>query len=133
MIIIKEVTNNNGGSAQPSDFSGTITGVTASGGNTWTGTASPGVDKTLTAVGSYNVTENAATGYTPSYSTDCTGSIAFGETKTCTINNNDNAPALHLRKTITNDNGGGGCCHRLDADRDRDRRFADQPVGHHAG
>src|SRR5258706_14865997 len=25
---------------------------------------------------------------------------------TCTINNNDNAPQLHLRKTITNDNGG---------------------------
>jgi hypothetical protein len=33
--------------------------------------------------------------------------VPFGGNVTCTINNNDNAPALHLRKTITNDNGGG--------------------------
>jgi hypothetical protein len=106
LIIIKQVTNDNGGSALPGAFSGTITGVTASGGNTWTGTASPGVDKTLTTVGSYNVTETAAAGYTPSFSTDCTGTIAFGQTKTCTVTNDDNGPGLHLRKTITNDNGG---------------------------
>ncbi len=33
--------------------------------------------------------------------------VPLGGNVTCTINNNDNAPALHLRKTITNDNGGG--------------------------
>ncbi len=33
--------------------------------------------------------------------------IGLGDDVTCTINNDDNAPALHLRKTVTNDNGGG--------------------------
>ena len=56
--------------------------------------------------------------------------VPLGGNVTCTITNNDNAPALHLRKTVTNDNGGDGRCHRLDADRDRHRRIADQPVGH---
>src|SRR2546427_2747243 len=32
--------------------------------------------------------------------------VGLGQNATCTINNNDNAPALHLRKTVTNDNGG---------------------------
>jgi hypothetical protein len=61
-----------------------------SGGNTWVGAASPGVTKTLTTVGSYEVTETAVTGYTTTYSTDCKGTIALGETKTCTVTNNDN-------------------------------------------
>src|SRR5205814_4645380 len=30
----------------------------------------------------------------------------LGQSATCTITNNDNAPALHLRKVVTNDNGG---------------------------
>src|SRR5204862_537383 len=33
--------------------------------------------------------------------------VPLGGNVTCTINNNDNPPQLHLRKTITNDNGGG--------------------------
>ncbi len=32
--------------------------------------------------------------------------VGLGDDVTCTINNDDNAPALHLRKTVTNDNGG---------------------------
>src|SRR5258706_12427849 len=32
--------------------------------------------------------------------------VGLGQDVTCTINNNDNPPQLHLRKTITNDNGG---------------------------
>ena len=32
--------------------------------------------------------------------------VGLGQDVTCTIVNNDNAPALHLRKTVTNDNGG---------------------------
>src|SRR5205814_7141011 len=32
--------------------------------------------------------------------------LELGQSVTCTINNNDNVPALHLRKTVTNDNGG---------------------------
>jgi hypothetical protein len=43
-------------------------------------------------VGAYNVLEPATTGYTAAFSTDCTGTIALGETKTCTITNNDIQP-----------------------------------------
>ena len=32
--------------------------------------------------------------------------VGLGQDVTCTINNDDNVPALHLRKTVTNDNGG---------------------------
>ncbi len=38
---------------------------------------------------------------------------------TCTINNNDQAATLTLVKTVTNDNGGTARADRLDADRDR--------------
>ena len=106
LIIIKQVTNDNGGAKVAGDFSGTITGVTASGGNTWTGTVSPGVDKTLTSVGSYVVTETADPDYVTSYSADCTGTIALGQTKTCTVTNNDKAAHLIIIKVVTNDNGG---------------------------
>ncbi len=43
--------------------------------------------------------------------------VPLGGNVTCTINNNDNAPTLHLRKTVTNDNGGTAAEHSLDADR----------------
>src|SRR2546422_606194 len=37
-------------------------------------------------------------------------SVAVGlvQDVTCTINNNDDVPSLHLRKTVVNDNGGTG-------------------------
>jgi Prealbumin-like fold domain len=106
LIIIKQVINDNGGTAVAGNFSGAITGVTASGGNTWTGTVAPGVDKTLTTIGAYNVTENAFSGYTASFSADCSGTIALGQTKTCTVTNDDNAAHLIIIKQVINDNGG---------------------------
>ena len=42
--------------------------------------------------GSYNVTETGPSGYTASFSADCTGTIAAGQTKTCTVTNDDVAP-----------------------------------------
>jgi hypothetical protein len=106
LVIIKNVVNDNGGSKAASAFSGTISGVTASGGNSWTGTAAPGVTKTLTTVGAYSVTETADADYDTSYSTDCTGTIALGETKTCTVTNNDKGASLIIIKNVVNDNGG---------------------------
>src|SRR5439155_14791788 len=82
LIIIKNVVNDNGGTKAAGDFSGTITGVSAAGGNTWTGAGSPGVDKTLASVGSYTVTETADPDYNTTYSADCNGAIALGQTKT---------------------------------------------------
>jgi uncharacterized repeat protein (TIGR01451 family) len=44
--------------------------------------------------GAYNVSETGPAGYTQSSSADCIGTIAVGESKTCTITNDDNpAPA----------------------------------------
>ena len=41
-----------------------------------------------------------------SQSAGCSGSIALGQTKTCTVTNDDNAPKLTLVKHVVNDNGG---------------------------
>jgi hypothetical protein len=106
LIIIKHVINVNGGTKTADKFSGTIGGVTVAGGNTWVGAESPGVDKTLTSVGSYNVTENADPDYNATYSTDCAGTIALGQTKTCTVTNDDKASHLIIIKNVVNDNGG---------------------------
>lgn len=106
LIVIKHVINNNGGAASASDFTMTINGVTASGGNSFAGAESPGTDKTLTTVGSYNITEGGPSGYNQSASSDCSGTIALGQTKSCTITNDDQAATLIVKKTLINDNGG---------------------------
>ena len=61
---------------------------------------------TLTTVGSYSVAENAHPGYDATFSADCTGTIALGETKTCTVTNNDQAAHLIINKVVINNNGG---------------------------
>ena len=107
LIIVKQVINDNGGTASAGSFGGNITGTaTFAGGNTWTGTVTPGQTKTMTAAGTYNVVETAAPGYATTHSSDCTGSIALGQTKTCTVTNNDIAPQLIVIKHVINDNGG---------------------------
>src|SRR5213075_3369397 len=104
LIINKVVVNNNGGSLAAASFSGTITGaVIATGGNTWSGAAT---DRTLTAVGNYSVAENAHPGYDATFSAECGGTIALGETKTCTVTNDDQPPHLIVNKVVVNDNGG---------------------------
>jgi hypothetical protein len=103
--VIKHVVNDNGGTKVAADFSTTISGVTTAT-PTAAGAESPGVNNTLTSVGSYSVDEGAHAGYDKTLSTYCTGTIALGQTKTCTITNNDIAPKLHLRKVVINDNGG---------------------------
>ncbi len=89
LIIIKHVIYDNGGASVASAFTETIAGVTAAGGQNVTGTEAPGVSKTLATVGAYTVTEGAHVGYEVSYSADCNASIALGETKTCTVTNDD--------------------------------------------
>ena len=106
IIVIKDVKNDNGGIKTAGDFEMTINNVTAVGGNTFAGMASPGVTKSLSTVGSYKVTEKEDNGYASSYSPECSGTIALGETKTCTITNDDMAPSLTLDKVLVKDNGG---------------------------
>src|SRR5207248_9311558 len=100
----KVVVTDNGGGVTAAAFSGTIGGaVVATGGNTWSGAST---DRTLTAIGSYSVAENPHPGYDATFSAECTGAIALGETKTCTVTNDDQPAHLVINKVVVNDNGG---------------------------
>src|SRR4029079_11421823 len=92
LTVIKHVINDNGGTATASQFTLDSGGAGDTPDN-FAGAESPGTDVTLDA-GSYNVTETGPSGYSASYSADCAGSIAIGQTKTCTVTNNDIAPKL---------------------------------------
>jgi Prealbumin-like fold domain len=91
LIVIKHVINNDSGNATASQFTMAIGGVTATGGNSFPGAESPGTDRVVTP-GSYGVTETGPAGYAATFSAGCSGSIAAGETKTCTVTNNDVGP-----------------------------------------
>lgn len=114
--VVKQVVNNNGGTAPASLFnlhvklSGTdVVGSPA------TGIASPGRSYTL-AAGTYVVSEDISSGYTQSFSGACgsNGSVTLsaGADLTCTITNDDIAPvgvvlpsSITVVKTVINDNG----------------------------
>jgi hypothetical protein len=94
LIVVKHVVNDNGRSAVASDFTMTIGGVVASGGNSFPGSEA-GTDKVVTT-GSYSVTEAGPAGYLSSFSSGCSGTISAGQTVTCTVTNNDIAAPLDL-------------------------------------
>ncbi len=99
LTVIKVVTNDNGGTKTVSDFPLFVdeNPVTSGVANSF-------------SVGAHIVSETTDSTYSSTISGDCdvNGNItlAAGDNKTCTITNNDNAPSLGLRKTITKDNGG---------------------------
>lgn len=102
--VVKTVINNNGGTAVAPDFTLNVTGTNVSN-SSFVGSAT-GVDVTLDA-GAYAVTEPVVpVGYLQTGSGDCSGTIGAGETKTCTITNDDIAPQLIVNKIVVNDNGG---------------------------
>src|SRR6059058_2955448 len=105
LIVIKHVVNDDGGGADASQFTMTINGVTASGGNWFPGAESPGTNKKVTT-GSYSVTETGPSGYTATFSAGCTGMISAGQTKTCTVTNDDKPGTLIVKKHVIDDNGG---------------------------
>ncbi len=99
LVLVKNLPNDNGGTASQNDFPVFITGQAASWGN-----------NTVSA-GSYVVSETTLPGYTPSaWSVNCdaNGNVSLlpGETKTCTITNDDVAPSLTLNKIVSNTHGG---------------------------
>jgi len=108
--VIKQVTNNNGGTAAISDFNlhVKLSGTDVNG-SPAVGVASPGRSYSLSA-GTYVVSEDANAQYTATIGGDCatngTITLAAGENKTCTITNDDIAPQLTVTKTIINDSGG---------------------------
>lgn len=104
LTVVKAVVNDNGGTAVAGDFTITVTGTNVSQGS-FPGAASPGTTVTLDP-GTYSVSETSVTGYTESQSADCSGTIAAGETRTCTLTNDDIAPQLIVIKSVVNDSGG---------------------------
>jgi hypothetical protein len=106
LIVIKHVIDNNGGTKAAGDFSITISGVTATGGNTFAGSEA-GVTKVITTFGAYSVTESSVSGYAlTSASVDCAGTIAPGQEKVCLLVNDDLAAQLRVVKQVINDHGG---------------------------
>jgi hypothetical protein len=102
LIVQKIVINDNGQSKKATDFTFQVNGGTATsfiqdGNDTLKG------KNTLSTLssGAYAVTEPAVTGYTTTYSTDCSVTLTTGETKTCTITNDDNPGTPTLATTMS--------------------------------
>ena len=105
LIVIKQVVNDNGGKAVSSDFTLSVAATNPTPAS-FKGADAPGVEVSV-APGAYAVTETGGpTGYTGSFSADCAGSIALGQTKTCTVTNDDQPAKLIVKKIVINDNGG---------------------------
>lgn len=103
ITVVKHVINDNGGGNVAGDFTISVNGTNPNPANF------PG-DENITTVsidpGTYSVDETGPVGYASSFSADCQGEIADGETKSCVITNNDIAPRLVVKKSVVNDNGG---------------------------
>jgi len=106
LTVIKHVVNNNGGNATANQFTMDVTGTNVSPNSSFAGAENPGTTVTLDA-GSYSVDEHGGpSGYTKNIGQNCSGTIALGDTVTCVITNDDQAPTLTVVKDVTNDNGG---------------------------
>jgi len=100
IVVVKTVVNDNGGTAAPNDFNLTIGGTAVSSGQTL-----PVIPGTYTA-GETNLLGYTFTGFSGDCDSNGAVTVALGQTKTCTLTNDDVAPKLTLTKDPTNDNGG---------------------------
>jgi streptogramin lyase len=87
LVVIKHVINDNGGLAVASDFTMNVEAVNPSQ-TSFPGAESPGTE-VFVDPGTYSVTETDPNGYSVTYSTECSGTIIAGQTKTCIITNDD--------------------------------------------
>ncbi len=110
LTLVKTVTNDNGGTATPVEWTLAAAGPTPISGIT----GATAVTNAPVNAGTYTLSESAGpSGYTAG-SWSCTAGTLTGASlvlplntsATCTINNNDQGANLTLRKTVTNDNGG---------------------------
>jgi len=105
ITVIKTVINDHGGTAVSGDWTMNITGTNVSS-TGFAGSTAPGTKITLNA-GVYSVTESGGpSGYAANFGNDCSGTIAIGESRICTITNDDVQPSLTVIKNVVNDNGG---------------------------
>jgi hypothetical protein len=110
LTVIKHVINDNGGTAVAGNWTMNVAATNPSSA-AFPGAEAPGTTITLSA-GAFEVTESGGpAGYSQTSAIGCSGVIAVGESKTCTIVNDDNkaAPAaatamrwvLHDSATVT--------------------------------
>ena len=112
LVVKKIVINDNGGTLGATSFSysldanatSTAFGTDPAFPNDALKGSSPNLS--MNAGTGYSVTEPGVAGYTATLSASCSGTIAAGQTSTCTITNDDDAPSLTLVKTVTNNSGG---------------------------
>jgi uncharacterized repeat protein (TIGR01451 family) len=98
LIVKKHAINDNSGTSSASDFTMTVTGTNVAPSASFAGDEN-GTTVTLNA-GSYSVEEGTHSGYNETKSADCSGSLTLGQTKTCTITNNDIPhPHIHVVKS----------------------------------
>jgi hypothetical protein len=99
LTVQKIVINDNGGTNVVSDFPLFVNGQQVT----------SGVQNTLMP-GSYTVSETSLAGYTAVIGGDCasngTITLGYGDVRTCTITNNDQAATLIVKKIVVNNNGG---------------------------
>jgi hypothetical protein len=99
LTVIKNVTNDNGGTLQASNFTLYVDNATVASGV-----------PTLLDAGAHVVSEDAVAGYAGSISGDCDPSgavtLAPGESKVCYITNDDTTATLTVLKVVQNNNGG---------------------------
>ena len=100
LTLLKTVVNDDGGVLTASSFPALINSTLVDWGTTYELDA-----------GTYTASETPQSGYTPSvWGGDCAADgtvyVGPGESKTCTITNDDVAPTLKLVKYVTKDDGG---------------------------
>ena len=113
--LVKNVINDNGGSAVEDDWTLSADAATPNDGLNFSTLGGQGVFQTVFAGVGYVLSESAGpAGYTPGNSWSCSGgdlqgstiTLGPGENVTCTIDNDDNPSSLKLIKHVNNDNGG---------------------------
>src|SRR5215212_3809670 len=118
LIVTKKVVNEGGGDKKPSDFTITVSGNNptpssfAGSSSGTTITVNEGTYNVKEEEGPYISTDYVPGRYTPSYSSECAGTIQAGETVSCTISNKYNPfipgilSKLIVTKKVVNEGGG---------------------------
>src|SRR6476661_549684 len=106
--VVTEVDNTNGGTKKPSDFAITVSGNSPSP-SSFSGSSS-GTSVTLKD-GKYSVTSSSPSGYSPSYSSGCSGTASGGVPIKCNITNKytplpGSETFLNVVTQVDNTNGG---------------------------
>lgn len=140
LTLLKTVVNDNGGTAVDTAWTLAASGPTSISGVE----GNAAVTNAPVDAGTYALSESggpsnytaslyrcAVNGGAPVVSNSLT--LTPSDVATCTITNDDNAPQLHLRKTVTNDNGGNRIKYSLDFDSNRYSSEPDKSFRIHTG